>query len=65
MQVSYRAIFLPDDEGKNDYTKEGFIDEKDALEHIKFRICDSCKTHFENFEDSSCFAEWRIQRYEK
>ena len=61
----YKAIFLPDEKGKENYSKDGLGSREDAKEYIKTKLCDTCKVNSVSLEDSPCYAEWYIEEYEE
>jgi len=64
MSKKFKAIYMPDEEGKEHYTKEGFANEEEAEKYIIDHFCDACNQH-EEPDRSSCRAEWFIEVYEE
>lgn len=65
MPKRYRAIFLPDDKDKQDYTKSGFNSEDETKQYIFQLFCETCKKSFDNPEEANCWVEWEIESYEE
>jgi len=65
MSKKYKAIYLPMDKGKENWSNDGF-DSKEEAEKYTFDFrCDACKKYWNNPKECSCMAEWHIEEYEE
>jgi len=65
-KIKFEAIFLPDDKGKEHFSKKGFSSEDSAWNYVAKHICKGCKRDFSNNPlKSFCAAEWMVKSYEE
>lgn len=65
MAKKYRAIYLPDEKGRENWNKDGFNSYEEAEKYTFDFRCDACRKYWSNPKDCSCMAEWHIEEYEE
>lgn len=65
MAKKYRAIYMPDEPEKKDWSKDGFDNMEEAEKYILEHRCNACKQYWDDPKKCSCRAEWDIEEYEE
>lgn len=64
MSKKYRAIYIPDEPERKDWSKDGFNSREEAEKYALGFRCNACKQYWDDPKKCSCMAEWDIEEYE-